>query len=285
MTINLAYLRSLETYTDELGVLLFPDELAPAVAALQAYVEGTPTDGTAASLLANLVVLTDPGHGLERAIAIAQPLIDDPDSEAAGRIIRADSLLFAADRDRTQSPFLARSHERRALDDYDRAIELTGDAAAYAGRARALDVLGSREAALEAQHEAVRLTPSSVSWRLRVAQLEACTEQIDAWGRDATQALSTAMAAKVPPILATRNILAGGLALDAAEVASVDFGRYSIGSDLPAWDATIRAPATAVSISALDPFPEPAACVSSQPTVKRGRRGRGDRGRPGGDRG
>ena len=44
MTINLAYLRSLETYTDELGVQVFPDTLAPAIAGLQRYVDGAPTD-------------------------------------------------------------------------------------------------------------------------------------------------------------------------------------------------------------------------------------------------
>ena len=90
MTINLAYLRSLEGGFDDLGMPYFSDELDPAIAALQAYVDGAPTDATARALLANLVLRTDPEHGLERAIAVAQPLIDDPQTEAAGRIIRAD---------------------------------------------------------------------------------------------------------------------------------------------------------------------------------------------------
>ena len=145
-------------------------------------------------------------------MALAQPLIDDPQTEAAGRIIRADSLLFAADRDQTKSPFVARSEVRRALDDYDRAIELSGDPAAYAGRAVALDLLGSREAALEAQREAVRLNPASVPWRLRQAQLEGCVGQTDDWRRDAQEALGVATAIATqpakPPSVATRYILA-----------------------------------------------------------------------------
>ena len=71
-------------------------QLAAAIAALQAYVDAAPADATARSLLANLIVRSDPGHGLERAAAIGQPLIDDADAEAAGQIIRADSRMYAA---------------------------------------------------------------------------------------------------------------------------------------------------------------------------------------------
>ena len=152
---------------------------------------------------------------------------------------------------------------RRALDDYDRAIELSGDPAAYAGRAVALDLLGSREAALEAQREAVRLNPDSVPWRLRQAQLEGCVGQTDDWRRVAQEALgvATGIAAQAtkPPSVATRYIL--------ADPPARDFGKYSIGSDLPTWDVTIRMPATGATISAIDPFPEPGACMAGQPSV------------------
>ena len=47
MTINLAYLRSLEGGFDDLGVPYFSDELDPAITALEAYVDGAPTDATA----------------------------------------------------------------------------------------------------------------------------------------------------------------------------------------------------------------------------------------------
>ena len=196
MTVNLAYLQSLASTTDELDAGAFSDGLAAAVAGLESYVDATPTDATAALLLANLALLTDPANGLARATAIAGALTDDPSTEAAGRVVRADALLSAADRDRTRSPFLARSEALRALADYDRVIELTGDPAAYAGRARTLDVLGSRDAAIEAQREAVRLAPASSVWRLWLAQLESCSDQAGAWRRAAEDALATAAATK-----------------------------------------------------------------------------------------
>ena len=90
MTINLAYLRGLEGGVDDLGVPFSSDQLPAAIASLQAYVAGAPTDATARSILANLVVRSDAVHGIDRATTIAQPLIDDTDTEAAGQIIRAD---------------------------------------------------------------------------------------------------------------------------------------------------------------------------------------------------
>ncbi len=153
----------------------------------------------------------------------------------------------------------ADSTVRQALDDYDRVIELTGDAAAYVGRARALDLLGSREAALEAQREAVRLTPASVAWRLRLAQLEGCTGQVAAWRRDAQEALATATATTTVPAIATRYVL--------ADAPGRNYGRYSIGSDRPTWDVTLRIPATGAIIVAIDPFPEPPACMTAEPST------------------
>lgn len=259
MVINLAYLRSLDGGPEEATDPVSVELSRQTIAALQTHLDGAPIDVTARSLLANLVVRTDLEHGLDRAMEIAQPLIDDPETEPAGRIIRADALVFAADRQRTKSPFTARSTVRDALNDYDRVIELSGDAAAYAGRARALDVLGLREAALEAQGEAVRLTQSSVPWRLRLAQLEGCLGQIAGWRRDAQDAFETAVKAKVTPLLATRYIQ--------PEVPGRGYGEYSIGSDLPTWDVTRDLALTGVTITALDPFPEPAACMSNGPDV------------------
>ena len=236
-----------------------PDPAIAAIAALQPYVDTAPADITARSLLANLLVRTDAQHGLDRALALTGPLIDDPETEAAGRIIRADSLLFAADLLRPRSPFTARQMERRGLDEYDRAIETSGDPAAFVGRARALDLLGSRDAALEAQREAVRLAPSAFTWRLRLAQLEGCVGQTDGWRRDAQKAFALAGAVKTAPIAATR--------FNFEESPERDYGKYSVGSDLPTLDLSVHLPATGTAIAATDPFPEPASCMPAEPAA------------------
>ena len=99
-----------------------------------------------------------------------------------------------------------------------------------------------------------------------LARLDGCTEQVDAWARDARSALSAAMTAKSPPMLATRNIVGEGFTED-SKGSGWDFGRYSIGSDLTAWDAVIRDQASGTSVSTLDPFPEPSACIADVPNV------------------
>lgn len=259
MSINLAYLRSLDNYIDDSGEMVLSDQLPAAIEALQTYANGAPPDATARWLLADLVVRTDLAYGLDRALAIAQPVIDDPGTEAAGRVISGDARFLAADRDRVKSPFAARSELADAKGDYDRAIELTGDAAAYAGRARALDLLGARDRAVEAQREAVRLEPTSIPWRLRLARLNGCAGQTTDWRRDAQDAFGMAGKGSKPSVSATRYVV--------ADLVGQATGAYSIGSDLPSWDTTIRVPATGGVTVAVDPFPEPEACLSTDPTM------------------
>ena len=186
-------------------------------------------------------------------------MIDDPEREAAGRLIRADAALLAAEQQRVKAPFAAAALVHQALDDYDRVIELSGDAGAYAGRALAIDLLRVRDAAAEAQREAVALAPTSVSWRLRLARLEGCAGQVEAWRRDAAEAFRTAVEAKKAAAIETRYIV--------ADAPGPGYDEFSLGSDLPTWDVTIRLPATGTEISAISPFPEPEACITVGPAA------------------
>ena len=65
--------------------------------------------------------------------------------------------------------------------------------------------------------------------------------------------------ARKPAAIATRSIL--------ADPPPRDIGTYSIGSDLPTFDVTVRVPATGGAIVALDPFPEPETCLTGDPAV------------------
>ena len=126
MTINLAYLRGLEGASTTSGCRTSPTTWTRrSRPSRRTSMERRPTRQPVRSSRTWSSGPTPSAAWIGRR-PIAQPLIDDPETEAAGRIIRADSLLYAAERDQTRSPFLARSEVRRALDDYDRVDRALG---------------------------------------------------------------------------------------------------------------------------------------------------------------
>ncbi len=236
---------------------LYPEDgQRPSAAriALGAYVADHPSDVTARSLLAFLELRADPAHGLEAATGVAKPLIGDPSTEAAGRLIDGDTLIRAAEGQGTKSPFLTRSILLRALADYDRAIALSGDPVAYAGRAAALNLLGRRTDAVAAQREAVTLGVPSVVRQLHLAELESCVDGEAGWLDDGRAAFGLARDASTA--LPGLTFMLEG-ALDRG------YGGYSVGSDALAVVTSLPVPATGgAAIATLEPFPRPLSCMS-----------------------
>jgi tetratricopeptide (TPR) repeat protein len=167
LRINLAFLRS----------VVGGDSLDPGLAqsGLDAYLADHPSDLTARLSLASLQARRWDRDGLDDAFGTLDALgRGDPASEALAHVARGDALVASVDRIHDESPELARVRASRAVDEYDAALALTRDAQAFAGRAVALDLLGERRAAVEAQAAAVAAAPESVVHRLRLAMLDGC---------------------------------------------------------------------------------------------------------------
>ena len=257
MTVNLAYFRSLEGGVDDSGVSLSPTSFRRrSPRCRRTSMPRRPTRRPVCCWRTSSSGRTRSMVSIERRRSASRssttPMPKPPAGSSAP--IRACTLRTATGSEPVRGSFdPARCAGR--LRPRDR---VTGDAAAYAGRARALDLLRSRDAALEAQREAVRLNPASVPWRLRLAQLEGCTGQVGAWRHEAQTAFAAAASAKDPAAVATRSIL--------ADPPARDFGTSyrQRPADL---DVTLRVPATGSTIVALDPFPEPETCLTGDATV------------------
>ncbi len=247
MNVNLAFMHSLDE--------TFGTETEPSMATLGTYVGRAPADVTARSLLADLLVRTDADSGLDRAIAVVDPLIDGAKTEAAGHLVLGDTLLRAAERGAVESAFTSRSLATRALGAYDQAIELSGDPAAFAGRASALDLLGWRAGAAAALREAVDRAGSSIAGRLHLADLEACAGENPAWLKDAQAALRLASKTKATPL--------AGLRFVPDNATDRGHGGYSFDSGRLASGLTVADTQGGASVVTLDPFPESETCLTA----------------------
>jgi tetratricopeptide (TPR) repeat protein/Zn-dependent protease len=251
MTINLAFMRSLESS--------FARQPGSAIPDLQALVDRAPTDVTARSLLANLLLRTDPDHGLDRAITAAQPLLAEADTEAAGQLVLGDAYLLAADvAAETQgesSPFLTRSLAIKGLEAYDQAIGESGDAAAYTGRAVALDRIRAPDAAIAALREAAKRAEPSVAQQLHLAELDACAGHNDDWLADAQAAVRLAGTADATPPARLQFV--------AIDDPGRGYGGYSIGADRLTTIVGLPDTGGGGALVTIDPFPVPVSCLST----------------------
>jgi tetratricopeptide (TPR) repeat protein len=155
--------------------------IARAVEPAAAAVEADPTDVTARWVLANLQARQlEDGNAYEAAVETVRPLRADSDSRLLGEVATGDVYLAAAAVRSAEAPRTAAVLARRAVHHYDGVLEEVADAGVYAGRARALTLLGDDTAALTAMEEAVRLAPDSVGLRLELGLLQQSTGDIDA---------------------------------------------------------------------------------------------------------
>ena len=181
LAINLAFLESL-AQTD--GA-----QAAAGIDSLAGFVQAQPTDVTARLLLASLQARRWDRDGLDDALATIEPLLASPETETVGRLAAGDAYVAVVDRWINVQPERARRLARLAVDSYEPVLAQGGLAAAFAGRAVALDQLGDLDAARESSRRAVELNADSAVRRVRLAELEACAGDRDASKREATAGL------------------------------------------------------------------------------------------------
>jgi tetratricopeptide (TPR) repeat protein len=217
VAVNLAFLRSLMDRS--------PEGTAAVIDDLRGYVSRNRDDVTARLLLASLESRRRDREGLDQALAILEPLLQQDDTHVVGGLATGDAYVATVDRWRELQPERSRQLAKRAIDSYDAVLESGGLAAAFAGRAVALDLIGERPAALAAMRSAVALNDSSAARWVQVATLESCLGDADATARDAETALERS---------ADRNLLRDVRLVDVHEDdgAGVDrgFGGISLGS-------------------------------------------------------
>jgi len=177
------YLRTLSL---DLGFLtpLVNEFNSSAIDALESWLQSHSTDPTARYLLGTLLgagytraavpgqVSPTPPPPLAAAMQVLAPLEHDAHTAALGYSAAGDARMRQAQRDLSQTPYVARQHVRDALDDYDSAIRLNRDPGLLAGRALALDVLGDDSGAVAAQQRAVAAAPRSPAGLVELAALQ-----------------------------------------------------------------------------------------------------------------
>ena len=241
MTINLAFVRSLNTEFDQ--------DPEPTMRLIEEFLSHHPDDVTAAALLAHLEMRVDPTTRLDQALAAFGPAVANPATEAAGRVGRGDVLMTAVDARRDESPFLARHLTEQALAEYDAAVRLSGDPGALTGRSLALERLGWLDAAAEAQAAALQRTDPSPAWQLRLAQLEGCRGQGERWRAESNRALQLAAAGANPTLSGTR--------FRWVEAPDAGYMAYSVGSAAPIMERSSVETGGGASLAIVDPFPVP----------------------------
>ncbi len=107
--------------------------------------------------------------GWEDALETLEPLVADDLTEREGRIGRGDAYLAAASLRAYEAPRTARVLARRAVAEYDLVLRDVADAGVYAGRARALAILGGVDDARDAIGRAIELAPDSVDLNMVAA--------------------------------------------------------------------------------------------------------------------
>ncbi len=217
LRINLAFLRN-----------LFGDENSDpdvAIDDLRQFVASAPTDLTARLLLASLQTRRWDRDGLEDALATLADVHGDDATEAAVDLARGDALVASIDRAGGERPELDRALAEQALEAYDRALGRTQDAAAFAGRAVALDLLGERAAAVVAQRRAVQAAPDSAVQALRLAILEGCAGD-QAGRRTTAEGVLDGLRPPPTPALSGIRFVPGGF--DTQDDLGIDRGTFGI---------------------------------------------------------
>lgn len=166
--VNHAFLTSVQSG------LVRVEALTAAVESAGRALAANPADTTARWLYGNLVArsITANNAQIDAAVAVLAPLIAEPATAALGHAAMGDAYMAAATFESGSAPFLARSHARRALEEYDAALAANGDPGLWAGRAAALNFLGERKAAIEAQQRAIATAPASAELWLSLAMLQ-----------------------------------------------------------------------------------------------------------------
>ena len=206
----------------------FPLALATDLAAR--VVARDASDTTARALLSFCHVVGADPNALDLALADLDPLLGEPRMAALAHDLRGDALLIAANHRTPGMPYLAIELARRALSEYDQAVETGDGAAGYAGRARALEFLGSPADAAAAMEQSAGAAPGSVELVLEAARLRTLGDDAAAVDRAVTNALDAA-AAWDPPVSALRLTFEPDDGNVAGDPGILGFLGWSVGSD------------------------------------------------------
>jgi tetratricopeptide (TPR) repeat protein/Zn-dependent protease len=198
--LNLAFLSSLRSqWSNEKATQAL--SLSEAVGPASRWLAGHPDDVTARFLLGSLVARQSEGlAGLDAAIGVLSPLLDDAKSRPLGYAALGDARLALALRWRDASPFAARDLVRQALADYDRALNEANDPGILTGRAAALDFLGEHGAAVAAQERAVALAPRASELRRSLALLQQRAGDLDGFRDNVSILLDQVLPVWDPPL-------------------------------------------------------------------------------------
>ena len=165
-----------------------PNESAEDLAA--AAVAADPADVTARWVLSNLQARRpDDARGYEDAVETVRPLLDNPGTRLLGEAATGDAYLAAASLRAAEAPRTSAILARRAIDHFDRVLHDVADPGAYAGRARALALLGDTDSAVAAMRQAVERAPRSVDLALDLAALQQAAGDVEAMRDTASDAL------------------------------------------------------------------------------------------------
>jgi tetratricopeptide (TPR) repeat protein len=152
----------------------FSPQVGEDVRRLRSWLDDHPDDATALLLLLQL-------HQSQS--------VDSPDREtvrtyiarfadrAAGsgaalaHVLSGDLLMVEVHNASADAPFAGRQIVLQALEEYDKALQLSDDSSIYTARAMALEQLGDIPSAIRAQQRALELHPESVTLHLRLTQL------------------------------------------------------------------------------------------------------------------
>ena len=253
VAVNLAYFRS----------LVGPGRagLETMIGDLESYLLRQPDDVTARLLLASLQARRWDRDGSSDALATLQPLVDEAETESIGRIAVGDAYVANAQRWRDVQPERGRRLARLAVESYDLVLTHGGLAAAYAGRAVALDQLGLASEALTAMRAAVEFNADSAARWVDLARLEHCQGDNASARRDAATAAEKAQSPK--------SLLRDGRLVESEphEDLGADrgFGGIGLGSGRPSRPAILEPPGTGGGFL-VDPFGvlERPACLGTE---------------------
>lgn len=141
---------------------------------LAAWMAAHPEDVTALQLLV-FETLNSSGAVPEDPAIVSElnRLADMPDAARAAlaHAFLGDLKLKSAYAQRVGAPFTAQETARQALQEYDKALELSDDPSIYSARAETLEFLGVIPSAFESQKRAAELQPDSMPLLLRLGDL------------------------------------------------------------------------------------------------------------------
>ena len=173
-------------------------------------VEADPHDVTARWMLSNLQARRfDDGRGYEDAVATLQPLLSDPGTRLLGEAATGDAYLAAASLRATEAPRTSAFLARRAVDHFDRVLGEVADAGAYAGRARALALLGDSDGAVLAMEKGVEVAPLAVDLALGLAALQQAAGDLEAMHKTALGVLPRTSEGWAPRLADARFVAVG----------------------------------------------------------------------------